>query len=50
MARRIRATRDLMASLANDGVEPQHTWVADGALEREDQEIRWIEENRRLFS
>ena len=50
VARRIRATRDLMASLANDGVEPQHTWVADGALEREDQEIRWIEENRRLFS
>jgi len=50
VARRIRATRDLMASLADDGVEPQRTWVADGALEREDEEIRWVEQNRHLFS
>jgi hypothetical protein len=37
---RIRATRDLMAMRAADGVEPQRTWVADGAREREDEEIR----------
>src|SRR5262249_24428380 len=38
VTRRMRATRDLMASLAADGIEPQRTWVADGALEREDEE------------
>jgi hypothetical protein len=49
VTRRMRATRDLMASLAADGVEPQRSWVADGALEREDEEIRWVEEHRQLF-
>jgi aminoglycoside phosphotransferase (APT) family kinase protein len=48
VARRIRATRDLMASLAARGVEPQRTWVADGAVAREDEEIRWVEEHRDL--
>jgi hypothetical protein len=50
VARRMQATRDLMASLAADGVEPQRTWVADGALEREDEEIRWVEENGHVFT
>ena len=49
VADRIRATRDLMASRAAQGVEPQRTWVAHGAVEREDEEIRWIEEHRHLF-
>jgi Ser/Thr protein kinase RdoA (MazF antagonist) len=49
VSRRMRATRDLMASLAADGMEPQRSWVAEGALEREDQEIRWVEEHRALF-
>jgi Phosphotransferase enzyme family len=49
VARRMRATRDLMASLALSGVEPQCAWVADGAVEREDEEIRWVEEHARLF-
>jgi hypothetical protein len=46
----MQTTRDLMASLAADGVEPQRTWVADGALEREDEEIRWVEENGHAFT
>jgi aminoglycoside phosphotransferase (APT) family kinase protein len=50
VARRMQATRDLMASLAAGGVEPQRTWVADGALEREDEEIRWVEENGHVFT
>lgn len=50
VSRRMRATRDLMASLAADGVEPQRTWVADGALEREDEEIRWVVDHRQLFA
>jgi hypothetical protein len=49
VSRRMRSTRDLMAGLAARGVEPQRTWVADGALEREDEEIRWVEEHRDLF-
>jgi hypothetical protein len=49
VSRRMRATRSLMASLAADGVEPQRTWVSDGALEREDDEIRWVEEHRHLY-
>ena len=42
VADRVRAVMDLMAGLAADGVEPQRTWVADGALEREQEEIDWI--------
>jgi hypothetical protein len=49
VAGRMRDTRELMASLAASGVEPQRTWVADGALEREDEEIRWVKEHRDLF-
>jgi Phosphotransferase enzyme family len=48
VARRMRATRELMAARAAQGVEPQRTWVADGALCREDDEIRWVEEHRHL--
>ncbi|HEX4470474.1 MAG TPA: hypothetical protein VH085_00790 [Nocardioides sp.] len=48
VAGRMRATRDLMAARAAAGVEPQRTWVADGAAEREDDEIRWVEEHRHL--
>jgi aminoglycoside phosphotransferase (APT) family kinase protein len=49
VSRRMMATRDLMASLAADGVEPQRSWVADGALEREDEEIRWVDQHRHLW-
>jgi hypothetical protein len=49
VADRMRATRDLMAALAARGVEPQRSWVADGAVEREDHEIRWVQEHRHLL-
>jgi hypothetical protein len=50
VAGRMRATRDLMSSRAAQGVEPQRTWVADGAVERENEEIRWVEAHRHLFA
>ncbi len=49
VTRRMRSTRDLMSKLAVEGVEPQRTWVADGALAREEAEIRWVEEHRHLW-
>jgi hypothetical protein len=48
VAARMRATSDLVSAMAAQGVEPQRTWVADGAAEREDDEIRWVEEHRHL--
>jgi aminoglycoside phosphotransferase (APT) family kinase protein len=44
--RRIRATSDHELRLANEGVEPQRSWVADGSQERAAVEIAWIEEHR----
>ncbi len=43
------ATIDLVRSLAEQGVEPQRTWVAEGSLDVEAAEIEWIETNRSLF-
>lgn len=37
--RRMRATGELELSLANQGVEPQRSWVADGSEEREAEEV-----------
>ncbi len=45
---RIQATSDLVRALADQGQEPQRTWVADGALEQEAAEITWIREHRDL--
>jgi len=36
--------------LADQGVEPQRTWVAEGSLDEEIAEIAWIERNRGLFT
>ncbi|GAA1131431.1 hypothetical protein GCM10009630_31630 [Kribbella jejuensis] len=47
---RMEATRDLVRRLAHEGQEPQRTWVHDGALEREDEEIAWVRQNRTLFT
>lgn len=47
--RRRHATIEHVRSLAEQGVEPQRTWVAEGSLEDESAEIRWIEANRPLF-
>jgi hypothetical protein len=44
--RRMHMTNDLVQDLANRGVEPQRTWVADGELKREAQEMEWIEQHR----
>lgn len=43
------ATNDLMLALAADGVEPQRTWVAEGAAEQELAEIAWVREHRHLW-
>ena len=43
---RIRAVIRLRADLAARGVEPQRTWVADGAEQLDLEEIAWIEEHR----
>jgi hypothetical protein len=48
--RRRQATIEHVRFLADQGVEPQRTWVAQGGLEDEAAEIRWIEENRPLFA
>ena len=43
---RIRSGVAVMCDLAERGVEPQRSWVADGAAERDLEEIAWIEEHR----
>ena len=43
---RIRSVITLVAQLAERGVEPQRTWVADGANDRDLEEIAWIEAHR----
>lgn len=46
VASRIQATSDLTRSLAEAGEEPQRTWVADGALDRDAAEIAWVRAHR----
>ena len=48
--RRRHATIEHVRALADKGVEPQRTWVADGSLVEEAAEIHWIDTNRGLFS
>jgi Ser/Thr protein kinase RdoA (MazF antagonist) len=43
---RIRSVIRLRRDLAERGIEPQRTWVADGAEDRDLQEISWIEEHQ----
>lgn len=51
VVRRRRRTIDHVRFLADQGQEPQKTWVAEGSVEREElAEIAWIEENGALFS
>lgn len=45
----IQTTMDLCHALAQQGQEPQRTWVADGLLEREAAEIAWIQQHRHLL-
>lgn len=43
---RIQAVIKLRRDLADRGIEPQRTWVADGAEERDLEEIAWIDAHR----
>jgi hypothetical protein len=43
---RIRSVIRQRREMADRGIEPQRTWVADGAEDRDLEEIRWIEEHR----
>jgi len=47
---RIRDTMALVRSLAEQGQEPQRTWVAEGSLDDEAREIGWILEQRALLA
>lgn len=47
---RMQATSDLARSLAQAGQEPQRTWVADGALDRDAAEIAWVRDHRAELS
>lgn len=49
VATRMEATMTLELSLAEAGVEPQRTWVADGSQEWAAGEVRWVRENAHLL-
>ena len=49
VATRMEATMALELSLANEGVEPQRTWVEDGSQEWGAGEVRWVRENAHLL-
>lgn len=42
VTQRMQATLDLVRHLAEQGQEPQRTWVAEGSLERAAAEIAWV--------
>jgi Phosphotransferase enzyme family len=46
VVQRMQTTSDLVLSLAEQGIEPQRSWVADGSQEREAEEMAWIERHR----
>ena len=48
--RRRHATIEHVRFLADQGREPERTWVAEGSIEEEAAEIDWIEANRTLFT
>lgn len=45
---RMQATDDLVRHLAQQGQEPQRTWVEDGELQRGAEEIAWVRAHRHL--
>lgn len=47
---RMTATRDLVRQRAENGQEPQWTWVRNGALDREEKEIAWVRQHRELLT
>ena len=50
VASRAEATIALERALADAGVEPQRTWVAEGSLDRQRAEVRWIREHGDLWT
>ena len=50
IVRRGQATIDLVLSLAAQGIEPQRSWVADGMIDEEAAELRWVADNRALLT
>ena len=50
VASRAEATIVLEQALAEAGVEPQRTWVAEGSLDRQRTEVRWIREHGGLWT
>lgn len=50
VSERMQATSDLVRALAEQGQEPQRTWVAEGALEQDAAEIAWVRDNRTLIT
>ncbi len=49
MATRAEATIEIERSLAERGIEPQRTWVAEGSLDAQAAEITWMREHRHLL-
>lgn len=49
IACRMESTIRTAAALARAGVEPQRTWVAQGHLEDEAEEVRWVRAHRDLL-
>ena len=49
IARRMEATMAIELSLAEAGVEPQRTWVAEGSQESAAEEVRWVREHADLL-
>jgi thiamine kinase-like enzyme len=47
---RMQAVSDLVRHLAEQGQEPQRTWVADGSLEQDAIEIAWVRDHGADFS
>jgi hypothetical protein len=47
---RMEAVCELVSDLAAKGLEPQRTWVLEGALERDREEIEWVREHRAHLS
>ncbi len=50
VAARMEATMALELTLANEGIEPQRTWVEEGSQEWAAGEVRWVRANAHLLS
>lgn len=49
IARRMESTMSQELALAQAGVEPQRTWVADGSQDEAAQEVRWVRDHADLL-